>query len=58
VIANQVECDPHQPGAYAAIAAKLIAREMSLEEAILGNGIGGITVGDGERHELEHLRLV
>src|SRR5437868_11598895 len=58
VIANQIEGDPHQPCAYAAIASKLISGEMSFEKAILGNGLSSIAVCNRESHKTEHLRLV
>src|SRR4029077_8204934 len=44
VVAYQVERDPHQPGGYAAIAAKLISSQVSLEQAILGDRLRCITV--------------
>ena len=44
MVAHQVERDPHQPGADAAIAAKLVPSQMSLEQAVLGNRLGRIPV--------------
>ena len=58
VIANQIESDPHQLRADAAIPAKLIPGKVSLQEAVLGNRLGCISVRNGERHEPEHLRPV
>ena len=55
VVAHQVERDPHQPGAYAAIATKLVSGQMSLEETILGDRFRRITVWDGERDKAEYL---
>ena len=58
VIANQIEGDPHQPCAYAAIASKLISAEMSLEKAILSDRFSSIAVCNRESHKTEHLRLI
>ena len=37
MVTDQIEGNPHQPGADAAIAAKLMSGVVRLEEAILGN---------------------
>ena len=53
VVAHQIERDPHQPGADAAIATKLISSQMGLEQAILGNRLRRVTIGEREGDKAE-----
>jgi len=58
LVADQVEGNSHQPGADAAISAKLMSGVVRLQEAILGNGFGRIEVAHRESHEAKDLRSI
>src|SRR5271170_5100423 len=53
VIANQVQCNPHQPGRDRAIAAEAAARRPRSDEGVLGQSLRHIAIPDRDQMEPE-----
>lgn len=47
--------DAHQPGGNAAISTKLVAGQVGLEKAVLGDRLRRVAVGKGEGDKTEYL---
>src|SRR6188472_970042 len=58
VIANEIYCDPHQPGVDAALAAKCLAALVSVPEAVLREGFCNIHIAHRRKQEPQHTRPV
>jgi hypothetical protein len=58
VVADEVDGDGGEPGADGAVAAETVAGVVGLEEAILSDGLGQVSVTDGEGYEAEEAGAV
>ena len=58
LIANEIDSNAGEPGAYGAVATEARATVIGLQEAVLGDGFGEVRISDGEGDETEQARPV